>query len=753
MEGHTPRPGANARQTQPATVRIAAWSARHRWLVLGLWFALTFGLFAVNAALGGQRGLSAADSRASIGESAAGMNVFDRAGSTGSSERFDLVVARPGVSLDTATGRQAVASIATQLAAAKATVAGEEVSVFAAVSDPFALVAADPASAALVVSPDRSTVLIDAVATGTRDEIRAKAESLRPLLADLRAQHPDLRILSLNTSLLEGDLIEYAGRTSGGLLLFTLPLTFLILLVAFRAAVAALIPLVLGVSAIVGGMGIVGVYSHIAGPVSPFAAEFVILIGLAVAIDYSLFVVTRFRTERASGRDRLGAIELASATAGRAVFFSGLAVAISMAGLFLLDDPLVRSFAVGSIAAVLVSVAGTLSFLPATLAILDRRVDRGAVPFLGRDRREGRGFWAWIVRACTRRAVLVGAGTACLLLAAAMPLTGLRLGYAGNDLSVMPAELEVVQAARLMGEAWPKGSNLTLDVIVTNVTAAETRAAIERLETAVLAVPGVGGPARTSISGDGSVNQLVFTLAGSPNDASNQEIVRLVRARVVPAAFAAVEGTSVYVSGDAAYSLDYASFYFNKTLLVIGFVLGLSFLLLLVAFRSIVIPIKAILLNLLSAGSAFGVLVLVFQQGPAVIDASNPVMIFAILFGLSMDYHVFILSRVQEARDRGLSSTDAVVEGIAVTSGTVTSAAAIMVCVFAGFCAIGLTNIQQFGLGLALAVLVDATVVRSLLLPASMKLLGDWNWWLPPFLRWIPRIEIEGDAEGMRLAA
>jgi uncharacterized membrane protein YdfJ with MMPL/SSD domain len=199
--------------------------------------------------------------------------------------------------------------------------------------------------------------------------------------------------------------------------------------------------------------------------------------------------------------------------------------------------------------------------------------------------------------------------------------------------------------------------------------------------------------------------------------------------------------------------VDYASFYSNKTLLVIGFVLVLSFLLLLVAFRSIVIPIKAILLNLLSAGSAFGVLVLVFQPGSAVIDASNPVMIFAILFGLSMDYHVFILSRVDEARDRGLSSTDSVVEGIAATSGTVTSAAAIMVCVFAGFCAIGLTNIQQFGLGLAVAVLVDATVVRSLLLPASMKLLGDWNWWLPPFLRWIPRIEIEGGPEEMGLAA
>jgi uncharacterized membrane protein YdfJ with MMPL/SSD domain len=745
MKTNTVRSGGT--RNLPLTVRAAGWSARHRWIVLGLWFACSFGLFAVNAAAGGQRVLSAEDSRASIGESATGQAVFGAAGSSGARQRFDVVVTGNEGSLDTPSGRSRVASLTAQLAAANVTLGGRAVPVFDAVTDPFTLAAADPALAAVLISPDRATVLVEATVSGAPDEIGAKVAAARPVLERLRAANPDLRILSLNTALLEAELIDYAGHSTGLLLLVSLPLTFLILVLAFRALVAAAIPLVLGLSAIVGGMGIVGAYSQLVGPVSPFAVEFVVLIGLAVAIDYSLFVISRFRTERGAGRDRLAAIEVASATAGRAVFFSGMAVAISMAGLFLLDDPLVASFAVGSIAAVLVSVAGTMTFLPATLAILDRRVDRGALRFLIRPTADGRGFWAGIVRFATKRAVLVTAVTGGLLLAASTPLTSLRLGYSGNDLSIMPAELESVQAATAMSRAWPHGSSLTLDVIVTDASAPETGAAMARLETAALAVTGVEGPARTTLSDDGSVADIAFSLAGSSNDPANAEIVREMRSRVVPAAFAGIAGPEVFVSGDAAYALDYTSFYAGKTAPVVVFVLGLSFLLLLVAFHSIAIPLKAIVLNLLSFGTAFGVLVLVFHGGSGAIDASNPVMIFAILFGLSMDYHVFILTRVNEARDRGLPSNEAVAAGISVTSGTVTSAAAIMVCVFAGFGTIGIANIQQFGLGMAVAVLVDATLVRSLLLPATMRLLGEWNWWLPRFLGWLPRLDIEAEAD------
>jgi RND superfamily putative drug exporter len=728
---------------RPATVRLATWSARHRWLVLSLWFATTIGGFAINAAMGGMRVVTADESPAGIGESATGQRVFDGAGSRGSSQPFELVITSAG-SLDTPEGRASIAAITGRLEAGTVELGGRLTALFDVVSDPFAVAAADPAAGSQVISPDRKTVLVLATVSGAIDEVKAKVTSAENLLGAIRAQNPDLRIFALNTTVLQGELIDYAGGSTLLLLLVTLPLTLLILLVAFRAAVAAFIPLVLGLTAIVGGMAVVGLYSRAVGPVSPFASEFVVLIGLAVAVDYSLFVVTRFRSERASGHGRLEAVAISSATAGRAVFFSGLAVAISMASLFLLDDPLVASFAVGSIAAVLVSVVGTMTFLPATLALLDRHVDSGKLPFL-RTSGDVRGGWSWFVRRATERPILVAVVSVAILLAAAAPIANLRLGYVASDFSVMPADLEVVAAARTIGQAWPAGSSMTLDVVVTNADKPPVQDAIERLEAAALRLTGVRGPARTTPSADGTAVRVSFPLAGGPNDPTNAEIVRKMRSQVVPAAFAAVAGSRAYVAGDAAFAADYGSFYASKALLVICFVLGLSFLLLLVAFRSIAIPIKAILLDLLSFASTFGIMVLIFHGGSGVIDASNPVMIFAILFGLSMDYHVFILSRVKEARDAGLSSAEAVVTGISSTSGTVTSAAAIMVCVFAGFGTIGIANIQQFGVGMAVAVFIDATLVRSLLLPATMRLLGDWNWWLPRFLAWLPRLSVEGE--------
>jgi RND superfamily putative drug exporter len=270
----------------------------------------------------------------------------------------------------------------------------------------------------------------------------------------------------------------------------------------------------------------------------------------------------------------------------------------------------------------------------------------------------------------------------------------------------------------------------------------------------------VGGvnAATTSIecSGDGTVAKISAAIPGGQNDQPNWALARTFRTTVIPRYFGSLPDAHVYVSGDAAYAMDYAESSGRQMPIVIIFVLTMSFLLLMVAFHSVVIPLKAILLNLLSAGAAFGVLVLLFQEGwlreitgirPNVVEAWAPAMIFTILFGLSMDYHLLILTRVKEARDRGLSSTDAVVKGIAITAGTVTSAAAIMVCVFGAFFTIQLAIMQELGVGLAVAILVDATLVRSLLLPSLMKLLGEWNWWMPRFLRWVPRITIEGEPE------
>jgi len=341
-----------------------------------------------------------------------------------------------------------------------------------------------------------------------------------------------------------------------------------------------------------------------------------------------------------------------------------------------------------------------------------------------------------------------------VLIAIASPTARLHMGQ--SDFASFPDSIDSVQAVNLLNEKWPEGSTLALEVVVTNADRADTKAAIDDMSKRILALEGMSGPPQTRMSVDGKDALVSYVMAGGRNDERNRDIVREVRRDIVPATFGALPDVNAYVTGDAAFTLDVVDFYARGMPQVMAFVLGLSFLLLLVAFRSIVIPIKAILLNLLSTGAAFGLLVLVFQDGRLAdqlgfkagpIESFVPVFIFTILFGLSMDYHVFILTRIKEARDRGLRTGEAVARGIAITSGTITSAAAIMITVFAVFVTLDLVIIKQLGFGLATAVLIDATIVRSMLLPATMRLLGEWNWWLPSFLRWLPEVTIEGDID------
>ena len=519
---------------------------------------------------------------------------------------------------------------------------------------------------------------------------------------------------------------------------------------------ASVVPLVLAITALLGAFGILGIFSQLVTPASPYATQLVVLIGLAVSVDYSLFMITRFRTERRQGRPKLLAIEIASSTSGRAVFFSGLAVMISIAGLFLIDVSIFRSMAVGTIGVIFVAVVGSLTFLPATLSILGDRVNTGRVPFFGRERVEGTGVWATFVTTVMRHPIPWALGSAAFLLLLASPWLHLRIGV--TDFTSFPDEIDGVQAVKMLDAGWPRGSTESLQVVVTGYDRADTKAAVEAFEASGLTVPGLSGPATvTPSAGREGRPRSRSRSRGRQNDPATQAIVREVRSTAAPAAFGALSGVQVYVTGNAASALDITQIYLDAIPLVIGFVLGLSFLLLLVVFHSLVIPIKAIALNLLSTAAAFGVMVAVFSDGvvgnafglahSSVIESWVPIFVFAILFGLSMDYHVFILTRVKEARDRGLDSRSAIAKGISITSGTITSAATIMVLVFAAFITIPFAFIQELGLGLAVAVLLDATVVRSILLPATMTLLGDWNWWLPSFLRWLPRVTIEGEPE------
>jgi RND superfamily putative drug exporter len=743
---------ADRRASRPWTVRVAAWSARHRWPVVALWFLLTIGLFVGSLAMGGTLTADAVDEEASEDptyEAARAYDLFGASGTRDTTHRTLFVVGDPVRTLDDSAYASDLDDILARMAAHSTVVDGTAEPTFAEVVDPRLA----PPEAGLV-SPDRTTIRISAALPGDGAELDARLGSLRGFLAEARAAHPGLQIHSLDGTLANDDIQELVNGGLDASLRLTIPLTFLILVVAFGALIAAIVPLVLAATALLAAFGVLGIYSQTIDPVSPYASQLIVLIGLAVAVDYSLFMITRYRTERRHGRPKPDAIRVASATAGRAVFFSGLAVMFSIAGLFLLDDVLFQSMAIGTISVVLIAVIGSLTFLPATLAILGDGVDRLRVPFLGRHRPEGSGMWAVVVRAVMRRPVIAFIAAASLLLAIAVPTLRLHLGQ--SDFASFPDSIDAVQGVNLLDEKWPEGSTLALQVVVTHADQPGTQAAIETLAARLLEVDGLSAPTETQPSADGTVALLSVVMAGGQNDLRNREIVREVRETIVPEVFGGMSGVEALVTGRAAFTTDVVDFYSDGMPQVIGFVLALSFVLLLVAFRSIVIPIKAILLNLLSTGAAFGLLVFVFQDGhgadllgfkPGPIEAFVPVFIFTILFGLSMDYHVFILTRIKEARDHGLSTNEAVARGISITAGTITSAAAIMVTVFAVFVTLELVIIKQLGFGLAVAVFLDATIVRSVLLPATMRLLGEWNWWLPPFLRWLPEVTIEGDVD------
>ena len=768
------RPGSR----EPATVRVAMWSARHRWPVIALWFVATIGLFVVSQSMGGIKALDAnTDPNEQHLEASEAYTLFNAGGTNDPYEQLIVVIGGPsGAARSDPAFQATVHDIVAKLQTMHADIDGTDAKAFSQLADPFG----SPAALGLV-SADASTVRIIGRVDGERPRTSVVLAPVLPMLAEQRAAHPALAIHAISSTFINDDITNLINDGLDQSLRLTIPLTFLILLVAFGAIVASVVPLVLAISSLIAAFGILGIYSQTIGAVSPNATQLIVLIGLAVAVDYSLFMVTRFRVERRAGRERAKAIEVASSTAGRAVFFSGLAVMISLAGLITLGVSLFTSMAVGTIAVVFVSVVGSLTFLPATLAILGDRVNLGRparwLPAIARrvplapvhawgdsarawlDRRsarqEGSGFWGRLVTWVMARPVSMTILSAGFLLVLALPVLQLRTGI--TDITGFPASIDGVAGIKLLNEKWPQGTDLQLQVAVTAADQPATKAAIQVLEDKALEIEGLSGPPEVTPSRDGKVALVAFTMAGSRNDEANRAIVREMRLNVLPDVFGAVPGVRALVTGDAAFTVDVTQVYANGSVGIFVFVLGLSFLLMLVAFHSIVIPIKAILLNLLSTAAAYGVVVKVFQDGwlagplgitpGGVIESWVPLFIFTILFGLSMDYHLFILTRIKEARDRGLDSRAAVAKGISVTAGTITSAASIMVVVFAVFVGLKFVFIQQLGLGLAVAVFLDATVIRSVLLPATMTLLGDWNWWMPRILDWIPRVTIEGDPD------
>ena len=548
--------------------------------------------------------------------------------------------------------------------------------------------------------------------------------------------------------ILDDELDEILTEDFNRILIYSLVIGLVILVLAFRALVAAVIPLAMAVGSIFTAIGIAALVSQVY-PLVELYAEMILLMGLAVGIDYSLFIVSRFRTERSAGRDKIEAITVAANTTGRAVFYAGITVILSLAGLMLTRDFTFISLAAGAIIVVFVAVIASLTLLPSLLSLLGDSVNRLRIPILGRESDQG-GIWSTITGWVLARPVPLASLTVAGLVALTIPFFSMNLGFnAGAD--ALPDALEGKRALELLEDHFSSSLIVPAKVIVDapDVNTPEIQAALAALIETVGNNDAFLGPFDTATDRAGTVTRINVPLAGNIDDDQSEDAVRLLREQIVPEAFAGLN-VQFFVAGDTAEGIDFRDRMFSSAYYVFAFVLGLSFLLLLVMFRSIVIPIKALVLNLLSVGAVYGVLVMVFQWGwgisilgseeTGIIETWLPLFLFGILFGLSMDYHMLLLNRIKEEYDKHGQNELAVATGIRLTAGQITSAAAVMVGVFAAFATSRILGLQQFGLGLAVAVLIDATVIRVILLPASMKLLGRWNWYLPGWLEWLPQV-------------
>ena len=535
---------------------------------------------------------------------------------------------------------------------------------------------------------------------------------------------------------------------------FGLPAALLVLLLVFGTLVAASLPLLLAIVAIVVGLGLTALVGA-QWELSVFVVNMLTAMGLALGIDYALFIVSRFREERAHGRERIDAIAVAGATASRAVLFSGSAFLLAMFGLLLVQSTIMRSLAVGAMVVAVGAVAAALTLLPAVLSLLGDRVERLRIPFVARSvERQAAGesrFWGRVVARVTRRPAVHLAVAVALLLLAASPILGMRIGASGT--SAIPDSLASKQGLLALERSFPAaGAEPAYVVVDGGLSDPHVRRGITRLRAALRADPAFRSP---ELQVDEAADVAVVTVQVSADPLSDHAVaaVRALRGKIVPAAFGAQAGR-VLVTGTTAENVDYFDVMSRWLPIVIAVVLVLSFALLTVAFRSVVVSATAIGVNLLSVGAAYGLLVLVFQHGVGAgllgftqvdtIEAWVPLFLFAVLFGLSMDYQVFLLSRIRERHRKPGDTTEAVTFGITSTARLITGAALIIVTVFVGFAMGDLVMFQQMGFGVGVALILDATIVRSVVVPATMVLLGDRNWYLPAWLGWLPHIEVEG---------
>jgi len=729
-------------QSRNLAARAGRWSAKHRKTAILGWIVFVI----LATVLGGKVGQNDLDESArGSGESKRGDMIVEAAGFPDQAGEQVLVQGKGAVGADDPQVTAAVRDVVGRL---------KRIDGVTEIESPL-----DPAARVTTVSEDGRSVIVNFEMEGTDEHVEKLVAQPLAAVAAVQAAHPSVRVEQFGDVSAANEIAAQNARDGKQSETISYGLLAIILLVAFGAIVAAGLPLVLGATAVAGTVGLLGPISRLYALPSD-VAELVVIIGLAVGVDYAMFYSRRVMEERDRGHSAEGAVEIAAATSGRAVLVSGMTVLTAMAGLLFAGNPIFVGFGIGTMLVVAVAMLGSMTFLPAMLSFLSEKnwLEKGRVPYITKRRHMAKGesrVWGAIVTRVLGRPLVSTLVAGGLLVALCVPALGIQFkdpsfdGYSRSQ--------PVIQTYDRLQAAFPGGAvPATTAIKAEDVTAAPVQAAIQQLHDRALATGQLSEPSRVEVSPDKTVAVVALSVNGSGTDAASERSLDVLRSEVVPATVGKLAGAEVAVTGVTAGSKDFIDVLTSRAQIVFLFVLGLAFILLLVTFRSIVVPIKAIILNLLSVGAAYGVLVLVFQDGHGekLLDFHSvggiapwiPLFLFVILFGLSMDYHVFILSRIREAVDRGMSNDDAVAHGLKSTAGVVTSAALVMVAVFGSFALASDQLAKQIGVGLAAAILIDATIIRAVLLPATMRLLGARNWYLPERLSWLPKFGHEPEA-------
>jgi RND superfamily putative drug exporter len=726
----------------PSTEGLASASARRPWLVVGIWAAMLIASLGVTAALL-SGALTAEIEFTSNPESKRGATLLEDRLRGPEKDNEIVIVRSTGRTVDDPEFRAAVEDLHAKIIALGPGVIASGATYYQS---------GEPS----LVSADKRTTVIPFVLAG---DMQTAEDNIEELLAITESADgvDGFDVIVAGGASINEDFNRQSEKDLQTGEAFGVPLALGILVVVFGALVAALIPVILAAVSIVVALGLTAFLGQ-AFQLSFFVTNVMTMMGLAVGIDYSLFIVSRYREERARGLEKLAAIQAAGATASRAVLFSGLTVVLALTGMLIVPSTIFKSLAAGAIIVVIISVLVTLTLLPAIIGLLGDRVNSLRVPILGRALARNKyhdgegGFWDRFTRLVMRYPAVALLAACSVLIAASVPLLDINTGSAG--VATLPESAPTKEGFRILEDEFSFGLVTPAEVVISgDVDSSEVSGAVSRLRAQLTLDSMFQTPAALQTNEVGDVALLSVPVNGDPNSDETIAAVKRLRNEYIPTVFHGVDA-DVYVTGATASNIDYVDQTARYTPIVLAFVLGLSFILLTVVFRSLVVPLKAIVMNLLSVGASFGLLVLVFQKGflnevfgfqqVDIIEAWVPLWVFSILFGLSMDYHVFLLSRIRERFLQSGDNKESVAFGLRTTAGIIIGAALIMIGVFGGIAAGELVPLQQMGFGLAVAVLIDATIVRSVIVPAAMELLGDRNWYLPRVLNWLPEMRTEG---------